>query len=206
MKTNQSIIVTLCCILAAAGTLRAADDDISKLQPKPLIEKLTKEVVTILRSTPDKLERRAKVQKMADPYLDFDTMAKLAMGRGWRDLNEQQRADFVKEFKLHLIATYGHTTDDYTDEDVTVTGDREETDKDYTVLTKITGTRNGGPRQEVAKVEYRIRKRDNGWKVIDVPIAGISLVANFRAQFAEVINNGGYEKLMRLLREKNAGT
>jgi len=49
-----------------------------------------------------------------------------------------------------------------------------------------------------------MRKGKDGWRIIDVVIEGISLVANFRDQFREVIAKGGPEALLQKLKEKNA--
>jgi phospholipid transport system substrate-binding protein len=48
-----------------------------------------------------------------------------------------------------------------------------------------------------------LRNRNDRWRIIDVVIEGISLVSNFRSQFAEVLNSGSIEDLLAKLREKN---
>jgi phospholipid transport system substrate-binding protein len=57
---------------------------------------------------------------------------------------------------------------------------------------------------EGAIVDYRLRQTGGDWKVIDVVIEGISLVANYRDQFKSVIGSEGAEGLLLRLREKNA--
>ena len=53
-------------------------------------------------------------------------------------------------------------------------------------------------------VDYRLRQTDGTWKIIDVIIEGVSLVSNYRSQFQEIMTNGGIDRLLGLLREKNA--
>ena len=67
-----------------------------------------------------------------------------------------------------------------------------------TVKTAIVGGENTG-----ALVDYRMREDKGRWKIIDVVIEGISLVANFRDQFRDVIARSGPEGLLEKLREKN---
>jgi phospholipid transport system substrate-binding protein len=112
----------------------------------------------------------------------------------------------MEEYRQHLTATYGHTSDEYTDEDISVSGDRQEKPNgDWIVQTRIIGSENGGPRKEIAKVEYRLRNRTGPWKIIDVTIDGVSLVTNFRSQFQEIIANGGIDHLIKMLHDKNTG-
>jgi phospholipid transport system substrate-binding protein len=80
-----------------------------------------------------------------------------------------------------------------------VMGEEPKPHGDVQVRTKIVGGQNDG-----ALVDYRMRNGKDGWRIIDVVIEGISLVANFRDQFREVIARGGPEALLQKLKEKNA--
>src|SRR5258706_6496828 len=114
-------------------------------------------------------------------------MARRSLGRYYRDLTEAQRAQYPPAFRKHVTNTYRHTTDHYTDEDVNVIADRKEPDGDWIVQTRIIGSKDNRPGQEIAKVDYRLRSKDGQWKVIDLTIDGVSLVANFRSQFQEIM-------------------
>ena len=119
------------------------------------------------------------------------------------DVDGGPEKTYCDEFKKHVINTYRHTTDEYTDEDIKVVGDQEEARGDATILTSIIGTNENGTRGPVAKVNYRLRKADAKWKIIDVDIEGVSLVSNFRSQFAEIVGNGNVDKLIKILHDKN---
>jgi phospholipid transport system substrate-binding protein len=54
------------------------------------------------------------------------------------------------------------------------------------------------------ELDYRLRQRDGEWKVIDVVIEGVSLIANFRSQFREVVGQKGPDGLLEQMRAKNA--
>jgi len=49
-----------------------------------------------------------------------------------------------------------------------------------------------------------LRQRNGEWKIIDVLIERVSLVSNYRSQFQAIMANGGIDRLLELLREKNA--
>jgi phospholipid transport system substrate-binding protein len=106
----------------------------------------------------------------------------------------------MDEFKKHLSVTYGDNVDKYRDESVVITGDRKELRGDWTVMTKVVG----GSGASDFLVNYRLRQKDGRWWIIDIIIEGVSMVSNFRSQFQEIMANGGPERLLRLLKEKNA--
>lgn len=145
--------------------------------------------------------KRKRIEEIALARFDFRTTAKLVLKRDWRRFDKAQRAEFVKAFREYLAGSYGSRISRYNQEAVDVTGARLEPRGDVTVLTRI----RGGEADGVA-ADYRLRKhrRSGEWLIIDVVIEGISLVANFRSQFAEMISSGGPAKLLARLQQINA--
>lgn len=168
--------------------------------PEQFVERTSNEVLGILR---DKAlshdEKITRLEKMLDERSDFDTISKLVLAVHYRTFTDAQKKDFVALLHRYLTTTYGHQIDNYANETVTVTGGRPEARGDYTVQTKI--HRSQG--QDLS-VEYRLRKVGDDWRLIDVIGEGVSLVSNLRSQFGEILGAGGPEKLLAVLREKNA--
>jgi phospholipid transport system substrate-binding protein len=212
MKPRRYPLSCLLVVCLLAPAVMAADPATppAPATARAVIDKLVADVLVLLRDPNiSKEDRRHKIEQIAYDNMDFETLCRLTLGRHWRELSDQQKKDFSEEYRKHLTATYGHTADEYTDEDVKITGDRTESDGDVTVITSIIGSENGGPRKEIAKVDYRLRSRNGSpWKIIDFNIDGVSLVTNFRSQFQEIIANGGaggIDHLIKLLHDKNAG-
>ncbi len=53
-------------------------------------------------------------------------------------------------------------------------------------------------------VEYRVRRKENGWFIYDVSIEGVSLVNNYRTQFNSIILKSSYRELVKKLEAKLA--
>jgi phospholipid transport system substrate-binding protein len=161
------------------------------------------DVLAVLRDPAiDRNERIAAIEALAYERFDFTTMSKLVLARDWKRFSTAQREEFQRQFKDYLANSYGERIDRYDQEEVEIIGEREEPRGDVTVQTRIVGGEYAG-----ATVDYRLRGRTGRWLVIDVVVEGISLVSNYRDQFREVLSNGGPDRLLALLREKNgAGT
>ena len=187
-----TVLVILCG--AAPGVARGADS------PAAVVQQTADAVVGVLAEKNLTVEqKRAKVQDIVYAHFDFNTLARLVLARNWKQLSPEQQKEFVEEFKKHLWMTYGKDVESYNNEHAVVSGDRGEPGGDWTVKTKILR-----PGAADILVDYRLRKEDRGWEVIDVIIEGVSLVANFRSQFQEIVSNDGPQKLIERLREKNA--
>jgi phospholipid transport system substrate-binding protein len=193
-----------CLLAATVGLAQTPPTTDPAPTPRAVMEKVVHDVLAVLRDTSlSKADKTKQVRQIADEQIDFLTLSRLTLGRHWRDLTDDQRTQFVAAFTEHVSITHGHIIDDYDNEDVQVTGDRAEARGDFTVLTNVIGKKDGGGTQNVAKVDYRLRQTDGRWKIIDITIDGVSMAANFRAQFEEIMTNGGIDELLKLLREKN---
>ena len=196
-----SSLVLIGAICGSAAESRAPEATATEA-PRALVEETLRRVLSILNE--DGLasaERRQRIEEIAFDVFDFRTMSKLSLGRNWKRFDKEQREQFVVEFKRHLARNYGSRLYRYQQTDVRVVGARVEPRNDVSVFSKVVGGQFDG-----IEMDYRMRrgKDDGRWRVIDVVIEGVSLVANFRSQFAEVLSAGsGPEDLLQQLRTKN---
>ncbi len=178
-----------------------ADAAAAAQSPREVVQGTADQIIAVLKQKDlSKDDRREQVKRIVLANTDFDTLCRLVLARNWNSFTQEQQAEFKREFESHLSATYGRRLDDYRNETMAITGDRTEANGDVTVLTKV--LRGGGSNDYV--VDYRLRQLNGQWKVIDVIPEQVSLVANFRSQFQEILGNGGPEKLLQVLREKTS--
>jgi phospholipid transport system substrate-binding protein len=166
-------------------------------EARRFVQQTIDDVMAILHDSGLSLEeKKNRVEDLAYERFDFELISRLVLARNWNTMSEQQRRDFVDAFKKHLSATYRDTLDSYRDEKIEIQSSRPEARGDVTVMTVV---REGG---DVTKVDYRLRRTDNGWRGIDVIIEGVSLVQNFRSQTQEIISAEGVDALIQKLRSK----
>lgn len=183
-------------LLMLAGRVGAAEQT-----PSQVVDGLANQVLPILQDKSlSSDQKRERIEQIAYQAMDFDTLSKLVLARNWPKFSPAQQTEFVEQFKKHLSITYGRNVDNYKNEKVKILSERPEARGDVTVETKI--LRGGGSDDVI--VDYRLRQRDGEWKIIDVIVEGVSLVSNFRSQFQDIVSNGGPDRLVTLLREKNA--
>jgi phospholipid transport system substrate-binding protein len=79
--------------------------------PDAMVRDLSNEVLNAIKA--DKALASGdtmRVQKLVDekilPYVDFEKMTRLAVGRGWRQATPEQRAALTREFRTLLVRTY----------------------------------------------------------------------------------------------------
>jgi phospholipid transport system substrate-binding protein len=191
-------VAVLTLLLSAVPAARAAIE--GGEGPKEMVRALTDQVLQTLRN--DSLNADQKQQAVENEvynYVDFDIVSRLVLARNWRSFTPEQQKQFVQEFKRHLSVTYGNNVRNYHNERVDILGARADPGGDWTVQTKI--IRSGGA-QDIP-MDYRLRNVAGTWKIIDIVIDNVSLIANFRSQFQDIVSNGGPERLLKLLKQAN---
>ena len=195
MSRRHRTLAAVALASSLAGVARAGES------PRAIVEKMTQAAIDVLGEKGlSSEEKRHRIEDLAYANIDFETMSRLVLARNWGRLSAAQQAEFVRLFKEHLALTYGRSIESYNNEKVEVVGERDEGRGDWTVKTKIL---RGGGNADVL-VDYRLRQENDAWRIIDVVIERVSLVANFRSQFQEIMGSGGPAKLLDVLREKNA--
>lgn len=134
------------------------------------------------------------------PHFDFEKMAKLALGKNWRQLSDEQQVRFTSEFRSLLIRTYATAMLEYTDQEIRLLPFRDDV-KSKRVQVDMDIIQKAGPAIPMSLSLYQ--NDSDAWKVYDVKIDGISLVTNYRSTFATEIRNDGVDKLIERLASKN---
>lgn len=197
---TRGLLSVLALQLAFVPLAIAADgDDALVAEPTKIIDEAAQKIVAVLARTEEPAEVRiGEIEEIAYEIFDFTTMSKLVLARNWRKLDKEKRAEFVREFRTHLSRTYGTRLDNFSDIGVDVYGAQVEVRNDVTVKSRVVGGQFDG-----SELAYRMRNRKEGWKIIDVVIEGVSLVSNYRSQFATVLNGGTIDDLITKLKDKN---
>jgi phospholipid transport system substrate-binding protein len=159
------------------------------------------EVLRVLENpalrAPDKAEeRREVIRKVANQIFDFEETAKRALGPHWAARTPAERKEFVGLFTDLLERSYVTRIEQYGGEKVTYAGDQITGDQ-AVVKTRIVG-RSGTD----IPVDYRMSKGAEGWRVYDVHIEGVSLVANYRTQFNKIVQTESYQALVDRLKAR----
>ena len=172
--------------------------------PVQLLERTSQQVIDILRKDRDLLKSEPdRIYKIVDqyilPHLDDVTMAKLALGKNWRKASKEQKLKFVDEFRNLLVRTYSKSLTEFKDQEIkffplNLAADAHKTSVKAEVIQP------GGPSIPLA---YRMRVKNNAWKVYDIKVDGISLVTSYRGTFTQEIRKSGIDGLIKYLRGKN---
>src|SRR5690625_536396 len=142
----------------------------------------------------------ALINEYVLPYVDFEKTTRLATGPNWRQADQDQRERLVEAFKSTLIRTYSGALSKVDQlSEIKVQPFRGDPDAADVVVRTVVVQRNNPD----VTVDYRMENTSDGWKIYDLNIEGIWLIQNYRNQFAQLINERGFDDLIEALNSKN---
>ena len=167
--------------------------------PMEQIRETLQEVMTVISGTSNggETEQKDLLQKTLMPRFDWDEMAKRVLGRHWDSVGNRQD-EFVAAFAEFLGNSYMGKIGSYKDQKVLFVGERTEKSLAQ-VDTKIISSKG-----EQTSVSYRLHRIQGDWKIYDVVVEDISIVANYRSQFERMLAKGSFDDLLKRLRDKDA--
>ena len=126
-------------------------------------------------------------------------MTALAMGRDWKKAQPEQQKRLTEEFKTLLVRTYSNALTSYKNQTVVYKPTRLQAgDSEVVVKTEIVQ-----PGNKPVQLDYSVVKQDDGWKIYDVIVAGVSLVTNYRDTFKQEVSSNGINGLIVMLANRN---
>ena len=175
-----------------------------EVPPDVLMKSVSSEVIAEIRrdkaiQAGDSAKTAALIEAKIVPHFDLRRITQLAVGQAWRRATPEQQERLMQEFKTLLVRTYSGALASYRDQAIefrplrAAAGDTEVTVKS---LIRQSGA-------EPITIEYDLARVGAQWKIFDVRISGISLVATYRSSFAEEVRNNGVDGLIGLLERKN---
>jgi phospholipid transport system substrate-binding protein len=142
-------------------------------------------------------QRRIAISKVAGEIFDFGDMAKRALGQHWAERTPAERGEFVRLFTDLIQRAYVGKVDQHAAA-TKMTFRGETVDDAYAVVKTTIPLSNGSS----MPLDYRMHNTRDHWQIYDLSIDGISLVANYRAQFNRVIRTSSYAALVTRLRSQ----
>jgi phospholipid transport system substrate-binding protein len=191
LKRSITIILFL-GLMAWAGTAAATTPD----GASKFIGNLSSKASSTLNSGGLSLnQKEAQVRQLLSESFDLKLIGRFVLGRAWKKSSKEQRVQYLGLFEQFVLRTYSRRLGGYTGQKFNVINAKNFGKKDVLVTTKI--SRPSGPPVEA---RWRVRLRKKGHKIIDVMVAGVSMVQTQKSEFRSVVKRQGVSGLIETLR------
>jgi phospholipid transport system substrate-binding protein len=128
---------------------------------------------------------------------DLPKIARIVVGKQWEELSAEQQATLEKVFSQLSISAYAHNFKEFTGESFTFISE-EETGRGGVVI----HTNLHIPNEKDVKFDYMMKKKDDGWRIINIIADGVSDLALKRSEYTSVLSKDGFDVLIAKITEK----
>src|SRR5579863_762777 len=193
----MTVAIAFALFQSLPATPARADDANS---PDAVVKQTVNQALEVLRDKDTPLaQRQDKLRQIVSSTFDFSEMAKSALGYHWKQITPAQQQEFTTAFVAFIEDSYLSKISDYKGQQVNflrATNDGAQYAQVSTDIVQPTG--------DPIHVNYRLLQNGSTWKIYDVTVDAISIIANYRNQFNRVMNNQGYDVLISDLKKKQA--
>lgn len=190
----RSISALLCAfaVLPLSSVHAAADAETTLRQGMD-------EVLAVAENSKGGRSMADKLQPILEKRVCFESMTRRAVGPGWRQFTPAQQAEATRLFTKLIIRSYSNKFTPGEQPEVNYLKGKSPAPGKIEIPTTILYK---GSRYSIV---YRMEDRGR-WLVTDILAEGVSLVANYRAQFDELYKKGGVTAVLDSLQQSAAKT
>lgn len=203
MKNDNSWYLKFFSITILAFTISLLFQGVSQaaaIDPVVFVKDAVDEIISILQdeklAAPNRrVERKKRMVAIVEKKFDFRDMSMRALAKHWQGRSPEEQDRFVLLFKTLLENTYIAKIEKYSGEKVVFKKAALQGNKAivYSDLVR---------RNVETPVNYKLKNNDDRWLVYDVEVEGVSLVNNYRTQFASILSKEDFPGFIARLEEK----
>ena len=190
---------TLLAAVVLAAPFSAAGEP-SAMGPSAIVDVLHAELLEVMKRA-DELRYAGRFERLGpvlDEQFDMPFMARMSVGRYWKNMDEANRERLQETFREFTVANFASRFDGYSGQRFETL--REEPSSHGTVLVH---TRLVDPAGEETQLNYRLHSVNGGWRIFDIFLNGtVSEIALRRSEYSDLIKRDGIDALVVALRGK----
>lgn len=141
--------------------------------------------------------RYEKLDVLVKKSHDLPKIARIVVGKQWEELTAEQQARLESVFSKLSVSAYAHNFKDYTGESFTFVSEEETGRGGVVIHTNLTI-----PGEKDVKFDYMMKKKDDGWQIINIIADGVSDLALKRSEYTNVLSKDGFDGLIAKINEK----
>ena len=193
----KRLLLPFLTVVAFAGAAQAQVPAQDASSPETLVKAVVNDVMASVKADKDmQAGNIAKISALVEqkilPNANFQKTTQIAMGRNWSKATPEQQKQITEEFKTLLIRTYAGAIAQIRDQTVQYKpyrGTPEDTDATI--------------RTQVIKLDYRLEKTAQGWKVYDINVLGAWLTEAYKGSFNTIVGQQGVDGVIKTLQDRN---
>lgn len=164
------------------------------------VESAAQDVISIINAPQVRENEQVdRYDTVFERTVDGDLIARIAVGRHWRQASDEQRREYLKLFRAHVTAIYAARFGSHPDAKVEIVNEIPASPTDTLVSAQITSPKD----DEKLDTVFRVSNEEGHYRIVDVTVNGMSLVLTKRAEIDSIVVKKGFDELLAALRRNH---
>ncbi len=195
---NYSFLIILFLGFCSEVSLLANDN------PQLIIKSASSEMIKQLKKNQKEISEDSPiligiVEELLLPLFASNTISRKVLGKHAKRITKEQKKQFSEAFRHYMVRFYTKTFATYNNQTFKFAEAPDYKDKKkVTIRSHLIQ-----PGDKPVAIDYKMQRSSKTWKIIDIKIAGISMVISNRSQFGTQISRDGIETVIAKLNYKN---
>lgn len=184
--------------LMAATLMTASAHAGSPKEAQQFVDGVSRQVLEVIKTNDSEAVKLGKLETIFSGAVDIPFVGKYVLAKHWRVASDEQKAAYLAAYQPFVIKNYAGKLTKYSGQQYTLKNPRA-AGSQYIVTMEIID-----PGNPSIFVDYRLRDTDGAYKVIDISVEGVSLVATQRSEFNSIVSSKGLDYLIAALQKQVA--
>lgn len=163
------------------------------------VQTMGERALALLTADTSQAERVEGMSALFREGLDLKIIARFALGQHWQTATPAQRAEYEETFGRVMIGQYARLWSQERAKSFRITGAQVLGERDTLVSTEV--VRENKP---PLRFGWRVRRGDDGFRIVDLMVDGISMLITQRDDFNAAVRQRGVDGLIAQLRQREA--
>jgi len=141
--------------------------------------------------------RYDKLDVLVKKSHDLPKIARIVVGKQWEELTPEQQEKLETVFSRLSVSAYAHNFKDFSGESFNFVSEEETGRGGVVIHTNLLI-----PGEKDVKFDYMMKKKDDGWRIINIIADGVSDLALKRSEYTSVLSREGFDALIAKINEK----
>ena len=185
---RRRLLLTTSAVLAAASFPGLAWAQTWKSDPSEFVSHFAQVgIVEVLEAKISAAEKAQRFRTLFKELFDIPSIARFVVGRAWKAAQPADQDRFFKTFEDVIVYTWARRFSEYNGQTLKVESTAPDGDDGPLVNSRIVGKSS----TDSFAVAWRLRKRDDGLRVVDVIVEGVSMAITYRQEYASIMAQQG---------------
>ena len=155
------------------------------------VTRLQDGLIALMKSSDADPARSEAVTKLLRETHDLSYIARVVLGRHWRELSPEQQAEFIERFEQLSVANYTSRFQHYGGERFDIAEEQTQSEDEHSVRSMLT-TAKGAQHEFV----YVLHRDGEQWRIVNIVVDGVSDLALKRAEYGRLMDAGGFQAVL----------